>query len=203
MNFADIENAWQSPHNRPSQAQIEMMKNEFATDLRRRRRGLWIFLSIVFASLTVITVLAAINVVTPGPAERRIDVSREWGAILFLTVPWVAVIFLARRALRHGREHADPSASIAASVRASLDENAMSQTRVKTAAILHGVILLLLPLVVWQLRAVGKAGDEILVPAFVLWPLLAVGMLFGMYWHYTRKLLPRKRALEELLKSYE
>ncbi|HEY5551412.1 MAG TPA: hypothetical protein VIK52_05975, partial [Opitutaceae bacterium] len=118
-------------------------------------------------------------------------------------VPWVAAILLARRALRHGREHGDPSASIAASVRASLDENAMSRARVKTAAILHGVILLLLPLVVWQLRVVGKAGDEILIPAFVLWPLIAAGILFGMYWHYTRKLLPRKRVLETLLQSYE
>jgi hypothetical protein len=79
----------------------------------------------------------------------------------------------------------------------------MSRSRVKSAAILHGVILVLLPLVVWQLRAVGKAGDEILLPAFVLWPLLAAGILFAMYWHYTRKLLPRKRELEGLLKSYE
>jgi hypothetical protein len=203
MNFADIENTWQSPHNRPSQAQIQIMKDRFAADLRRRRRGLWVFLAIVFGWLTVITVLVAINVLSPGPEGQRIDVSREWGAILFLTVPWVAVVLIARRALRHGREHGDPSASIAASVRASLDENAMSRSRVKIAAILHGVILVLLPLVVWQLRAVGKAGDEILLPAFVLWPLLAAGILFAMYWHYTRKLLPRKRELEGLLKSYE
>lgn len=203
MNFADIENTWRSPHNQPSRAEIETMKNEFTSELRRRRRGLIVFLIVVFAALTAITTLFGLMALGLTRGGDDFSFTREWGAVIFLLLPWAAAVAIARRALRHHREHADPSRSIAESVRALLDENAAERARARTGAILHGVMLLVLPVVVWQLRAVGKAGDEILVPAFVVWPLIVGGILVGMYWHYRRKLLPRRRELEALLKSYE
>ena len=79
----------------------------------------------------------------------------------------------------------------------------LARFRTRLIAALNGVMLLVIPLVVFQLRAVGKAGDEILVPAFVLFPTLMVAVLGGMVFHYRRKLLPEKAELEALLRSYE
>ena len=49
----------------------------------------------------------------------------------------------------------------------------------------------------------GKAGDEILVPAFVLLPLLMLGVSGGMLWRDRQILGPRQRHLESLLASYD
>jgi hypothetical protein len=62
---------------------------------------------------------------------------------------------------------------------------------------------LALAVVVHQLRAVGKAGDEILLPAFVIYPAYVVGVVVWTCVHFRRKVLPEKRRLEELLRSYE
>lgn len=55
MNFADIENMWRSPLNRPALEQIEKDKMQFATELRRRHRGFVIFLTWIFTVLTLLT----------------------------------------------------------------------------------------------------------------------------------------------------
>ena len=54
-----------------------------------------------------------------------------------------------------------------------------------------------------QLRAVGKAGDEILLPALVIWPAYVAMMIAWFGWYYFRRLLPRKCQLEELAQSYK
>jgi hypothetical protein len=67
-------------------------------------------------------------------------------------------------------------------------------------------LLLSLPLlggVVWQLRAVGKMGDEVLIPAFVLYPAYVVLMVGWIGWQYVRKTRPRQRELEALLSDYD
>jgi peptidoglycan/LPS O-acetylase OafA/YrhL len=86
---------------------------------------------------------------------------------------------------------------------ALLDEIAMARARLKVVASLHGATLVLLPLVVWQLRKTGKAGDEILWPAFVGWPLFAVGILVALWWYDRSRLRPRQRQLEALHREYE
>jgi len=203
MNFADIENAWHSPHNRPSPAEQEKHYMQLITDLRRRRRGFVLHLSLVLTFLTVVTVLILRHLISTDPALNRIDVTREWGAFVLLALPWIAALVFVRQYWRHFAGHADYNRSIRASVSALLDENRLSRARVKVVALLHGIVLLLLPVVVFQLRAAGKAGDEILVPAFVLWPLLAAGLGGALLYYYRRKLLPRKRELEALLGAYE
>ena len=87
-------------------------------------------------------------------------------------------------------------------MRALLDENRLSRTRLKLIAALNGVMLLVMPFIVVQLRAAGKAGDEILMPAFVLFPALMVFVFVVLLLRYRRTLLPQKRELETLLESY-
>ena len=132
----------------------------------------------------------------------QIDFAREWGAVLFLLLPWVGVIAIARHLSRHDREHG-AARTIADGLRALLAENRVSRLRLRIAAGLHLAALFMLPVVVHQLRAMNKTKDEILLPAFVLWPLIAAGILAALWRHDRRKLEPRRRELEELLKSYE
>lgn len=203
MNFADIENTWRSPHNRPDPATLDQMKNAFIAEHDRRRRGQKLFLFWLGTVLTFLTLRFAVQLFRPDPLKPGIDLAREWGAVLLLLLPWGALVVLARRLSRHDREHGHPAPTLAASVRALLDEVRASRARLRIVAWLHGATLLVLPLVAYQLRAVGKAGDEILVPVFVLWPLIAAGILFGL-WRYNRRTLqPREHELEALLKSYE
>lgn len=203
MNFADIEHTWRSPHNRPPAAELEKHKMKLIADLRRRQRGFVIFISLVLTILVVLTAMIGWQLIWPDSARSRIEFSREWSVLLILALPWAAAIHFARQYRRHRASHEHYDRSIHDSVRALLDENRLSRTRVKIAASLHGVFLLVIPLVVYQLRAVGKAGDEILVPAFVLWPIIAAGIGLALLYHYRRKLLPAKRELEGLLTAYE
>lgn len=203
MSYDELERTWQSPQNRPDAAALAATQQRFHHELHRRRTGWKIFLGVIFLVLTVLTVRFAWYVFAPEAGQPAFDVRREWAPVLFLVGPWVGVLFLLRRMARHEREHGLPGATLREGVRALLDENRLSRARVKTAAWLHGAALLLLPFVVWQLRATGKAGDEILVPAFVAWPLAVACIGVGMAWHYRAKLLPRQRQLEALLRDFE
>ena len=69
-------------------------------------------------------------------------------------------------------------------------------------ACLQAGFLVILPLIVGQLKAVGKAGSEIDV-MFVLVPAIFGAIMLGMLWNDRRALFPRKRELETLLNSYE
>jgi hypothetical protein len=201
MNFADLEKTWRSPLNRPDAAALERMKQSFLNEHDRRRRANKRFLLIVGAVLTVIT-LRFLGAALWSRGPGQVDFAREWGAVLFLLIPWAGVIILARHLSRHDRAHGR-AGTIADGLRALLAENRVSRWRLRVVAGLHGAGLLVLPVVVYQLRAVGKAGDEILVPAFLIWPLIVAGILAALWWHDRRKLEPRRRELEELLKSYE
>jgi len=202
MNFADLEQTWRSPHNRPESAALNALKDAFLAEHDRRRTVHKRFLLIVGTVLTVMTLRVAAALLWPDAGRGVLDPAREWGALLFLLLPWAGVVILARQLSRHDRDHG-AAGTVADGIRALLAENQVSRRRVRVMTGLHLAALGLLPLVVWQLRAVGKAGDEILLPAFVGWPLIAAGILAGLWWHDRRKLAPRRRELEALLKSYE
>jgi hypothetical protein len=59
-----------------------------------------------------------------------------------------------------------------------------------------------LAVVAYQLRSVGKAGNEILIPALVIYPLYVLGVLLWCGYYHRTKMLPRKRELESLLSEY-
>jgi hypothetical protein len=201
MNFADIQNLWQSPDNHPSPTALDGERKKLMSELRRRRRRFVVFISLVFSALGLFTGRVIIQLLWPGPVP--IEVSREWSFLVVLGLPWLAAIMLAWQFGRHRVAHAQYDRSIFDSARALLDENRLSRTRVKAAACLHVLFLFVLPLVVRQLQASGKAGQEIVVPAFVVWPLIALGIGVALFYHYRRHLLPQQRELEALLRAYE
>jgi hypothetical protein len=194
---------WRSPHNRPAPGQIEKDKMHFATELRRRHRGFVIFLTWIFTVLTLLTGRLVYQVFENRATADRLDFSHEWGALLLLALPWAAALYFAWQYRRHRAEHVSGTRSISATLRALLNENRLTRSRLRIIAALHGGLLILLPIVVVQLRAVGKAGDEILLPAFVIWPVIALGIILALWLYDRRKLQPRARHLETLLTSYE
>ena len=203
MNFDDIQQTWRSPHNAPSAAQIENDKMKFITDLRRRRRSSLGLICLVFIPLAFFTGKIVSHVLWPNPALDPVDLSREWGIIPFFALPWIGWMVLIYLHRRHEARHANYDRSIHASVAALLDENRTERVRYRLIAWLLITSVVLLALVVHQLRVVGKAGNEILIPALVIYPAYVVGMLVWFGFLHRRKLLPRKRELETLLQSYQ
>lgn len=202
MNFADIENTWRSPHNRPAAAEVEKQKMQFITDLRRRRRSAAGLLGITFIPLAFLTGKVVAHVFWPDPALDPVDLRQEWGIVPFFLLPWAGWLTMVLLYCRHRARHPNYERSINASVEALLDENRTERTRYKFIAGLLLASVAVLPLVVYQLRAVGKSGDEILIPAFVIYPAYVLAMVGWMTFHLRRKLQPRRRELESLLDSY-
>ena len=172
MNSADLERAWRSPRNSADPAALAKAGDRLFADLERRRRARRLFLALVLGALTLLSVRVALATWPRGGASA-IQPARDWAALLFLALPWTGFALLARQMRRHERLHRQAGATIRETVRA-------------------------LPVVVGQLRATGKAGDEILWPAFVGWPLLAGAILTALWWQDRHRLLPRRRHLEAL-----
>jgi hypothetical protein len=202
MSYDELENAWRSPRNMPETGALTAARERLFADLARRRRGKRVFLAVVLGALTLITTRVAFAVWSRGgtPVMNAAD---DWAAWLFLAIPWAGFFLLLRRSVRPERVNPASVQSGGEAVRALLDENKAARAGLKVVAGLIGATLVLLPVVVWRLRATGKAGDEILGPAFVGWPLVAGAILAALWWHERSQLRPRRRQLEALGREYE
>jgi hypothetical protein len=202
MNFADIEKTWQLPHNRPSADQLEKQKMDLNYELHRRRRASRGLLWLTAIPLVLITGKLLLHILWPDPTLDRLNLTREWVVVPFFLLPWAGWLLIWRQHRRHEAAHGEYARSIQASMAALLDENRREGLRSLVAA---AGLLLSLPLlggVVWQLRAVGKMGDEVLIPAFVIYPTFVVLMVGWIAWEYARKTRPRQKELEGLLSEY-
>lgn len=202
MNLDEIESVWRSPHNRPPATELEQHTMKLVADLRRRHRAHRGLLWITFIPLALFTAQVARHVLWPDPALDRVDLNREWAVLPFFALPWAGWLLLLRLHRQHLTRHPNYDQSINASVAASLDENRTERTRYQIIAGLLVASIPLVMLIVHQLRAVGKAGDEILLPAYVGWPVYVALMVGWFTWYYFRRLLKRKRELEDLLRAY-
>lgn len=203
MNFADIENTWRSPHNRPSAAELEKQTMKLIDELRRSRRTSRGLLWLTAVPLVLLTGRLLLHAIWPSPGLDRLDLAREWVVVPFFLLPWVGWLLFWRSQRRHEAAHADYAQSIQAGVSALLDQNRREGARSHLVAAL---LLLSVPLVggvVWQLRMVGKAGDEILVPALVIYPAYVVLTVAWIAFDHLRKNLPRRKELEALLAEYK
>lgn len=202
MNFDDIQKTWQSPHNRPDRGELDQLKMNMITDLRKRRRSHLGLLVITLLPLLFVTFKIAHHLIAPNPALDPVDLSREWAIVPFFLLPWVGWLILARVQRSHHRNHAHYDRSLQASVAALLDENRVERLRYRLVTALMILSVPALAIVVCQLRSVGKTGDEILLPAFVIYPLYVLIVIFWSGYHHRRKTLPRQRELESLMAQY-
>lgn len=202
MNFDDIQKTWLSPHNQPSAAQLEKDKMKFLNDLRKRHRGEIIFMIWILAVLSFLTGGLVLHLARPDSAKPPTDLAGEWAVLALLALPWAALGVFYKKFREHRARHAHPERSIRASVAALLDDNRVEAERYRWAGRLNVAVVLLMPLLVYQLRVAGKAGDEISIPAFVVAPALLLAICAAMLVYRRRVLLPRQRELEALLATY-
>jgi len=203
MNFADIEKTWQSAENRPSAAQLEKQKMNLIDELHRRRRATRGLLWLTAIPLVLITGRLLLHVLWPTPGLDPVDLSREWMIVPFFLLPWAGWFVMWHLYRRHTARHANYERSIQASVQALLDDNRREGLRTLAIAALLLASLPLIGGVVWQLRAVGKMGDEVLIPAFVIYPTYVLLMVAWMGREYLKKMLPRRKELEALITDYQ
>ena len=202
MSYDELENAWRSPRNMPATGALTAARERLFAELARRRLGKRVFLAVVLGALTVITTRVAFAVCSRG-GTPVMNLEDDWAAWLFLAIPWVGFFLLLRRSVRSERENPASVRSVGEAVRTLLDEDTAARAGLKVVAGLIGATVVLLPIVVWRLRATGKAGDEILGPAFIGWPLVAGAILAALWWHDRSQLRPRQRRLEALGHEYE
>jgi hypothetical protein len=158
MNFGEIENLWRSPHNRPTAAQLEHQRLKFLNELRRRHRQSRGLLIITVLPLAFFTWKLVAHALFPTPGLDEFDLAREWMVVPFFALPWIAWLVLLRHFLHGSGQRRNSSGSIRDSVAALLADNQRQRTFHR---IIAGVLLasaLLLPLIVHQLRSVGKMG---------------------------------------------
>lgn len=202
MKTDDLDILWQSPLNQPSPAQLNTQAMQFLRELQCRRRGTAIFLGWILTLLSVITGWVMYGFFGPGRDGGGMEIRREWAALLLLALPWGCLAVFYRNHRRHREEHPAYDRSIRASLRALLDENRMARRRRKGVMLLWLLTILVVPVMVSPLRTSGKAGDEILIPAFMLLPLLMAGVFLGMFLHDRWILRPREQHLRQLLADY-
>lgn len=203
MNFDDIQKTWHSPLNRPDRAELEKLKMNMIADLRKRRRSHLGLLLITLIPLLFVSLKIGHHLVAPDPSLDPVSLSREWAIVPMFVLPWVGWLIMARLQQTHHRKHADYDRSLQASVAALLDDNRVERLRYRIVTALLIISVPALALVVYQLRSVGKAGDEILIPALVIYPLYILGVVLGCSYYYRRRMLPRKHELESLMAQYE
>jgi hypothetical protein len=202
MNSADLERAWRSPRNSVDPAALATARDQLFAGLKKRHRARRLFLALVLGALTLLSVRVALATLPRGGGPA-IDPGRDWASLVFLALPWIGFAVLTRQMRRHERGPRQAAETIGDTVRALLAENTTARAGLRVTAGLLGATVLLLPLVVGQLRATGKAGDEILWPAFLGWPLIAGAILAALWWQDRHRLLPRRRHLEALRQELE
>jgi hypothetical protein len=198
MSFDDIQNAWQSPGNRPTSAELEQQRLTMVQALRREHRGLYLRLGLALVWFGSI-LIAFLRYILSGGA---FSLSREWASLVLLTLPLMAAVLFIRRQLRHHREHPGYEQSVSRSVRAMLDAIHAAQQR---GRILLGLFVLSVPLLavcIWQLQLVGKARPQEAASMAVMMAVVIAASGGGIYWHY-RGLRPKERQLTALLAELE
>lgn len=171
-------------------------------ELRRSRRAQRGLLWVSAIPLVLITARLVLHALWPDPALDRLDLAREWVIVPFFLLPWIGWFLIWRSQRQHEARHGGYAQSIQASVAALLDQNRREGLRSRVVAALLLISLPLIGGVVWQLRAVGKVGDEILIPAFVIYPAYVALMVGWISWEDARKTRPRRKELEGLLSDY-
>lgn len=201
MNFAEIQNAWQSPHNQPAAAELEKQKMELVQTLHRRDRGFVIGMTLIVAALVLMTGLIVRNQMIGGSPDT-IDFKREWSAIVFFGLPWFGAIWILLRYRRLLKQQGNYTGSIADSVSALLEQNRFAQAKTRLILILQAVSLPIIALVIYQLQAVDKMRPHEAISAAMLFGGAMLLALSCMLWELFRKLRPEQRRLEGLLTEY-
>lgn len=200
MDFERLERAWNGPANTPTEAASAYVADTMMETLRRRRRataGLTGFVGMALVFWSAVIVFRTTT--DPFP----FDFGREWGVFPLIALPWFGLFLINRQQRRHSLAHPDPYSSVAAALRALVDENATARRRLVITTGLMLACVALLALVLRQLAAVGKMTPDNVFQASLLFGGLMAAIAGYKVWHYLRVLKPEGARLRRLLADYE
>jgi hypothetical protein len=194
MNSNEMQNAWNSPFNNLSRDQQEQLAGQFVRRMNRRRQFQSIWLITSFAWLTIITVIAFWTV-----AVGNTNLTREWGLLPLLILPWVFAVYFLRSYLKSDAPRAEGTVPIVESLRAALVSNLSHQSRLKIVGGLYVILTPVIALTMRQLQATGKvSGHELTSMAVLFGGALVVGVA-GITALFFGRLVPQQKRLEVLL----
>lgn len=194
MNFDELQNDWNSPHNNlPIEQQLKLAE-KFSRQMIRRRRFQGVTLINAFALLTIITVIACCNI-----AFGNTKATHEWGLFPLLMVPWGFAIYFQRGYFKSTPPVAGGELPVVDSLRAAQASNREVQSRLRIVGVLYIALIPVLVLTMQQLHAAGKvSARELTSMAFFFGvTLLICGV--GIAARYFTRLLPQQRQLDALL----
>ena len=198
MDFELLERVWRSNANRPSEAASAYLMEEMMQTLNKRRRdfrGLMVFAGLALMLQTGL-LLHALAI------QKVMDLSSEWGAFLMLALGWGTLVAVGLQFQRHLHAYPDPEATMAATLRALIDENLTARRRLQLLGIAGLLFFGATAISLIQLQHVGKMswGN---VRDFTI--LFGGGFLAGVgyaVWRYFRVLKPEGERLERLHADY-
>lgn len=202
MNWTELETLWRSPQNQPAPSDWDRQRRNVLQAYLRRDRGVRLCLALALLWLSLITGRLVWFLLWPDPTQDRIDWNREWAVVPFLLLPWFGAVGIAFRYWRRQREHPDYERSLAAGLRALLEQSRDAARRTRLMLGLHLVGIPLLALCLVQLQDVGKTTGNQLTSIIVFMAAvvtLSVGGI-SLAWRSHRREI---RRLEGLLLDYE
>lgn len=196
MSLEKLEAAWRSDANQPSAVQTTKLMEDLMAELKRRRAWTNTITTMAGLALTIWSGRILFDVIfRPFP----FDLSKEWGALALLVLPWIALIAMRARLSRQWREYPDPEQSINAMLRASLDENSAAKWRIRFMSVVLLVGAVFFGVSLYQLMLVGKMTALNVQQAGLLIGALFASILIYMAFHYFRQLKPDGERLQSLL----
>lgn len=199
MDFERLKTVWQSASNAPSLSEAERLKTRFVRDLQRRHRVFIGFMAWVFSALSFCTGSVLYNILI----TQKVNLAREWAVILALTILWAFAIQFLFQFRRHNRNHSHHGESVVNALRAALSENRLACSRARRIGLIYLFCIPALALAIHQLREAEKMdGKEIVSMLVVFGIALAISGGWTAF-HYYRKLLPRTKEIESLLRDYD
>jgi len=198
MTLDDLLPAWRSPRNSPDPGQMEDYKAHLAARLGKEYRDFLWFVGMA-AALTIFLAGGFVQYLRSGGA---FDLQREWASLVFLLLPLGMAALFVRGFVAHRRRHPRYDLSIAAALRAAIDQNRLSRLRLRLSMVVTTLAMALLPLITHQLQAVGKQRPH---EAASMLAVFGAGYVIAMgchVWIYRRKLVPEQARLQALLENY-
>jgi len=194
MNLDEMQNAWNSPHNHPVDAEQQQLAQRFVRQMNRRRRFQAIWLTNTFVWLTL-TTLVAFRTIAAG----KLNPELEWALFPLLILPWAFAIHFLRRHLKPVPPVARGEVSVAASFRAALNANRTEQSHLKLVGVLFAIMIPFLALAAQQLYAVGKMSSRELTCMLALFGGVLLVSGAGIAARYFGRVLPQAKRLNALV----
>lgn len=197
MNIDELQSAWDSPRNRPSDEAREQFARDFTRRMMAKRRFQTIWLTNTIVWLALITGLALHSM-----ASGKTTIAGEWGVLPLLILPWGLAIHFLRRHLKPVTPRADGELSVTESLRAAHGSICQEQSHLKLVGLLLVVMMPLLGVAMAQLSKAGKVNESQLQSMAAFFGAALLLGLGGILCRYFLSLIPQKRRLAAVLGEF-